>query len=297
MSIIFHADDFGLNPKQAGRILSLSKVCGNSGRLTSVSIFPNSPSFKECTQLAKPFIEEGKLLATVHLNIVEGPSCAPKSEVPLLVDDRGMFKLSFIDLLKRSYLPNNEELLVQIALEFICQIERFLEQFPTLKTSLRLDSHQHFHTIPLVYRALELALQAISCKPDHIRVPLECNVYLRDQPKLRKKIQPINVIKTELLAALWAQCSKRPIPTNQPTNFFSGILFSGHMEDLSDQALSSLHQHALRYGKDVEVLYHPFGLSEGEKAFDELKTDFITFHRSPHRLNEANALRRPGIPV
>ena len=86
MSIIFHADDFGLNPKQAGRILSLSKVCGNSGRLTSVSIFPNSPSFKECTQLAKPFIEEGKLLATVHLNIVEGPSCAPKSEVPLLVD-------------------------------------------------------------------------------------------------------------------------------------------------------------------------------------------------------------------
>ena len=61
MSIIFHADDFGLNPKQAGRILSLSKVCGNSGRLTSVSIFPNSPSFKECTQLAKPFIEEGKL--------------------------------------------------------------------------------------------------------------------------------------------------------------------------------------------------------------------------------------------
>ena len=187
MSIIFHADDFGLNPKQAGRILSLSNVCGNSGRLTSVSIFPNSPSFKECAQLAKPFVEEGKLLVTVHLNIVEGPSCAPRSEVPLLVDDRGMFKLSFIDLLKRSYLPNNEELLVQIALEFICQIERFLEQFPTLKTNLRLDSHQHFHTIPLVYRALELALQTISCKPDHIRVPLECNVYLRDQPELRKK--------------------------------------------------------------------------------------------------------------
>ena len=83
---------------------------------------------------------------------------------------------------------------------------------------------------------------------------------------------------------------------NQQT-FSAEFFFSGHMEDLSDQALSSLHQHALRYGKDVEVLYHPFGLSEGEKAFDEHKTDFITFHRSPHRLNEANALRRPGIPV
>ncbi len=297
MSIIFHADDFGITPSQAGKILSLSNVYKNSGRLTSVSIFVNSPSFCECATLLAPFIDEDQLLVAAHLNIVEGPCCAPQEEIPLLVDERGMFKLSFIDILRLSKSFQCEDLLVQIAIEFTCQIERFLAQFPSLKNSLRLDSHQHVHMIPLVYRALALTLEGISCSVDHIRVSQEAAFYLHDQPKLIKKIKPVNIAKTKLLSTFWSRCKQHPITTNKPTCDFCGVLFSGHMEDLNDRALAVLNQHALRFGRDVEVLYHPFGVLPNETPLDDKKKDFLTFHRSEHRLNEANALRRAGMPV
>ncbi len=297
MSLIFHADDFGITPGQANKILSLSSACNNSGRLNSVSIFINAPSFSECGALLVPFVDKKALLVAAHLNIVEGPCCAPQEEIPLLVDERGMFKLNFIDILRLSKSLQNEDLLVQIAIEFTCQIERFLTQFPSLKNSLRLDSHQHVHMIPLVYRALGLALEGISCKVDHIRVSQETTIYLKDQPQLIKKIKPVNIVKTKLLSMLWTHCKKHPIATNKPASDFCGVLFSGHMEDLNDRALAILNQQALRFGRDVEVLYHPFGVLPNETPLDDAKADFLAFHTSEHRLNEANALRRSGLPV
>jgi chitin disaccharide deacetylase len=297
MALIFHADDYGLTINQAQRIIALTNSGENKGRLSSVSIFANSPSFEECANLIKPLVDANEMLLTLHLNIVEGPCCTPACEVPLLVDERGMFNLSFIRTFYESNYKKNEDLLVQISLEFISQIERFLEAFPDQKYTLRLDSHQHFHMIPLVYHALRLALENLAIQPDHIRIPIEETSYLKSSPGLIKKIKPVNFAKHKLLSKLWKQCQKQPIPTNLETNYFCGIIFSSHMEDIPDSALSALNQHALRFGRQTEVLYHPIGLDSTEIALDEHKKDFVAFHRSPHRKQEAQALLRPGFPV
>ena len=70
MSVTFHADDYGITEQQAAEILKLSQVCGGQGALSSVSIFANSPAFEAAAEMARPYVESGKLAMALHLNPV-----------------------------------------------------------------------------------------------------------------------------------------------------------------------------------------------------------------------------------
>ena len=78
----FHADDYGLFPAQARRILQ----CYEEGALNGVSIMPNSPCLEQCLEM----LPEKGLALTVHLNLMEGRSAAPGEELPHLVDGDGV---------------------------------------------------------------------------------------------------------------------------------------------------------------------------------------------------------------
>ena len=102
MDFIFHADDFGITPEQSRRILECcDDYPGGAGLLNSLSILAGSPRFEECADLL-----DGRpdgLRVGVHLNFVEGPCCADPVDVPLLVDEKGMFKLGYGGLLAGSW--------------------------------------------------------------------------------------------------------------------------------------------------------------------------------------------------
>ena len=131
----FHADDYGLFPAQSGRILD----CWREGALNGTSLMPNSPCLDECLDMLPP---EGIAL-TVHLNLIEGRCLAPKEALPLLVDDRGVFRVSFSSLLFSRFTGKYREYRREIKMELSAQIR-----------ALRSATADHlFRLLPLCRRA------------------------------------------------------------------------------------------------------------------------------------------------
>lgn len=124
-----HADDFGITPVQSKEILSLSSSCNGIGALNSVSIFANSPAFDEAASLAQPYVDRGVLRVCLHLNLVEGPSLSNPERIPLLVNEHGMFKNSFIGLLKLGII-NKHAVFDQLVIECRNQIQRYFIAVP-----------------------------------------------------------------------------------------------------------------------------------------------------------------------
>ena len=179
MDFIFHADDFGITPEQSRRILECCDGCpGGRGLLNSLSVLAGSPRFEECASLldGRP---EG-LRVGVHLNFVEGPCCADPVDVPLLVDEKGMFKLGYGGLLAGSWGARSAELRRQLTVEAGAQIARVVGRFPELAGHLRVDGHQHTQLIPAVFDATLEAVRRSGCTLEYLRIPAEpTRAYLR----------------------------------------------------------------------------------------------------------------------
>lgn len=201
MDFIFHADDFGITPEQSRRILECCDGCpGGRGLLNSLSVLAGSPRFEECASLldGRP---EG-LRVGVHLNFVEGPCCADPAEVPLLVDEKGMFKLSYGGLLAGSWGAHSAELRRQLTVEAGAQIARVVGRFPELAGHLRVDGHQHTQLIPAVFDATLEAVRRSGCTLEYLRIPAEpTRAYLRSG--VAGTVRPVNWVKHALLNALW----------------------------------------------------------------------------------------------
>ena len=165
MALIIHADDFGITVEQSKAILELSDACGGHGALSSMSMFANSPAFKECAELVRPFVDAGKIKLGLHLNIVEGHPVSNPDDVPLLVNERGTFSHSFMGYLMASTLRTGDRdgIREQLAREFSEQIKRYLEAFPDQRRNLRRHASTHAHGAPR-------ARCAPGCLPAH-RLP------------------------------------------------------------------------------------------------------------------------------
>ena len=137
--IEFHADDFGLFERQSQRILQ----CYQNGVLNGVSIMPNSDCLPQCIQILRPYLSN--ISVAIHLNLVEGQCLSDPNDVSLLVNEQGIFNISFGKLLCVSFMPARKKYISQIRKEFTKQIQR-VDSLLKQKT-LRLDSHVHYHML------------------------------------------------------------------------------------------------------------------------------------------------------
>ena len=87
--VIFHADDYAANEEISEHILD----CYREGVLNSLSILPNSSHLDSCMKLFAPYRE--KIKTSIHFNLAEGHCLSKPSQVSWLVDERGMFSISF----------------------------------------------------------------------------------------------------------------------------------------------------------------------------------------------------------
>ena len=340
--MIVHADDFGITAWQARAILSLSDVCGGRGALNSVSIFANSPAFEEAARLARPFVLAGRAaerrattsLATtqpeascraaqrsrtrgrgarrraadsrsgLHLNLVEGPCCADPTTIPLLVDERGMFRNDFVRLLMMSAGPQRRDLAAQTKIECEAQIERFLQLFPEMRDGMRIDSHQHVHAIPLVFDALLAALTARGVRVERMRLPSEPLGPHRRCGTLALS-GTANRAKALLLTRLCRRVHAR-VPDGCATPVFCGVVLSGKMSCATPQLARAFEEEAsclaaVRAARDrhpllpedaqVEMLFHPVSVPV-EECLDPLNAPFASACASPERDEEAQTIRR-----
>lgn len=284
MNLIFHADDYGISEKQAADV----RDCAANGCLNSVSLMPNSPVLPETAEALLRELPDVK--TSVHLNLVEGRCVSDPSKIPLLVDERGCFRLSYGTMLLKSVLPGHSALKRQIEAELSAQIARVRGVLPEGRP-LRLDSHQHFHAIPLVFSAMMNVAERENLPVEFIRMPDEPILPFLQTPAARRHIRPVNYIKVFLLKFLLLFDRPRFRKTGIRTAVFCGVALSGDMNarDVA-QLLPALARYAGKRGADLELLFHP-GMPDGLKeCLDTQKKDFVAFNLSDKRRAEFDAL-------
>lgn len=285
MKVILHADDFCYNKEISEDILD----CAREGTLHGISIMPNSKYFDECMDMLK---ESGlELDKTIHFCISEGLSISDKKDIPLLVNDRGMFKLSFFKLLIMSIGPKRNELRKQLRIELKAQYDKAL---PYLD-KVNIDSHVHYHMIPLVMDELLSIVEASNREIGYLRVPAEPITPFIKNARLYKSYSLENLIKNVVLNFLYLCNKKRISRYSKNTAVFFGIMLSGHMDiDRVSRLLPAFMRIAEKRSMNLEVLAHPGRARSKESVLDPYNEEYMKAPLSENRHIEKDMFMNIG---
>lgn len=284
-NIDIHADDFALSINSSKDIIK----CIQHNKLNSISIIPNMKCFNESMRLLKK--EKTNIDISVHLNFLEGQSISNKKEVKHLVNEKGYFKLSWIQLFLLSYNPfEYNEIKKELKLEIKNQIE-------TLKphiSNLRIDSHQHTHMIPIVFKSLIEVIEENNYKVEYIRIPEEYTTpYLKNLKK--HHLYNIRNILCHIILNTLSK-NKKKILRNKKINYQSlfGVILSGNMDKkIVDILINDFIKKAKN--SSLEILFHP-GIVTTEELTEEFnKKSFNKFHTSNNRKKEYETIMKLKI--
>ena len=207
----------------------------------------------------------------------------------LITDENGNFKHTFGGLFRLG-LFNAEELEAQLYKEIRAQV-LFWKNALGDGVPFCIDSHQHTHMIPSVFKTLIKVLEDEGIKPEYMRIPIEpLSVYMKTL-SLYFTYSAVNVIKQWLLNFLWLINKKQAKKYKIPTSYFFGILFSGKMDEKRvNTILPKYIKLAQKDGRDIEVLFHPGYLEKGCIGFENIA--FEKFYLSENRKTEFNSVMK-----
>lgn len=283
--IIYHADDYGINKIQSERIIAcLNK---NGGVLNSVSIMPNSIHLSETIPMLPEEVKKG-----IHINLAEGYACADLEMIPLL-HKGGVMYHTFLSLLKLSIIKN-KQVEEQTSIEIFAQIQSVTQKLSN-NYKIRIDSHVHYHMIPAVFRGMCKALKQSGYDVEYIRYPDEkLSIYLR-APKVWRYIRPVNVVKMILLKVfgLINRHTLEEYGYTSCTGLFFGVAFTSEMygSHILD-ILKKYKLYAKKTRQNLETLFHPGGIVNGEEYLIGCNDGFKAVYSSENRVKEAGMLHR-----
>lgn len=276
--VYFCADDYGLNEASSRRIIE----CIEKGGLNKVSVFPN---FEQVS--LEEILKNKKILISLHLNLVEGKCMANPEEIDLIADKNGNLKHTFGGLFKL-WLLNGKKFEAQIYKEIKAQVLYFKSILPP-DVPFCIDSHQHTHMIPSVFKVLIKVLSDEKIEVKYLRIPTEPILPFILAPSLYFTYSAVNIIKQWLLKFLWL-INKRNL-SDIPTALFFGILFSGKMDEKRvKKILPKYKKLAEKNSRDIEVLFHPGYLEESEIDFKNIT--FEKFYLSENRKTEFDSVMK-----
>ena len=227
---------------------------------------------------------------SLHINLVEGRPLSGPNDIDLLISDNGYFKYSFIGLFFLSISNKRKEFEKQVYTEIQSQI-KFWKKAMGENISVSIDSHQHTHMIPLIFKTLMRVIEDEGLNVQNIRIPAEPISPYVFTPSLYFEYNPIGLIKQWLLKML-AFANRRELKKSKiQSAYFMGILFSGK---LNEARIRKLLPHYLKlakkHNKNIEIGFHPGYIKDGEKLLDGSRQDFSKFYYSPWRNTEYNTL-------
>ena len=274
--IYFCADDYGLNAISSKHILEGVAL----GVLNKVSVFPNIEQFQP-----KEILKIKDVRLSLHLNLVEGKCMSNAKEVPLLADKKGNFKHTFGGLMKLG-LFSNTQFESQVYKEIKSQVLFWKNTLPE-NVPFCIDSHQHTHMIPAVFKALVKVLIDEKINVEYMRIPIEPLLPFIKTPSLYFTYSAINIVKQWLLKFLWLINKKTIKGIPIPTAYFFGILFSGKMDEKRvNKILPKYKKLAQKQSKDIEVLFHSGYLNKDDAEFKNKNIVFEKFYFSKDRKTE-----------
>lgn len=282
-----HADDYALSPKSDDDIVELCKL----GKLNSISIIPNltvfNSSVKKYLDAKKEFNNNIKI--SVHLNVMEGKCCYTKpTEISHLVDSNGYFKTSWGKLFIANYIPFFRNIIItELKKEIIAQIENCIKSGIIDSASIRIDSHQHPHMIPVFYKAVLQAIDEKNFSVEYIRNTCDPISFY----KQNKTDSFSNIIKCIILNHYSKTLSKILKKRNLPDSYLCGVYFSGKMDNRILKSIPVFLKKAEKKNRIVELLFHPGLMLKDELNDDFTKEGFNNFHLSDNRHIEYETVR------
>ena len=280
--IYFCADDYGLCDSTSVHI----QKCIDKGALNKVSVFPN------LDKIDLPKILENKnIRVSLHLNLVEGKCMADISEIDLIADKNGNLKHTFAGLFRLG-LFHRKKLEAQAYKEIKAQVLFWKSVLPK-DVPLCIDSHQHTHMIPAVFKALLKVINDEKINLTYMRIPAEPIMPYIKTPSLYFTYSLVNIIKQWLLKLLWLLNKNRFKRCQIPTSYFMGILFSGKMnEKRVNKILPKYIRMEEKDGRDIEVLFHPGYIEKSQTDFKDKNIVFERFYMSENRKTEFDSVMK-----
>ena len=275
--IYFCADDYGISKISNTRI----EECLTNGVLNKISVLPNS----DALDFKRRLLGENVKLS-LHLNLIEGYPLSKKEDVSLLISDKGIFKYSFIGLFFLSIFGNRSLLKKQLYNEIKMQIDFWKKEMGE-ETPILVDSHQHTHMIPLVFKTLLRVIKEENVEVEYIRIPAEPILPYIKSPSLYFKFRPIGLIKQWLLKFLKFVNRKELKKANIKSALFMGIMFSGQ---LTEDKINKLLPYYKKQNENIEIAFHPGYLESRESLIDGFRQNFKKFYYSKWRRIEYDTL-------
>jgi len=156
LELIITCDDLGICKQ---RDLGIYK-CITEGVATAASIMANGESAKTAVKL----FSDNKKNIGLHLNLTEGYPISNPTQIQTLLNEKGMFlgKDGF-----RKALDENKININEVVYEITAQIKWFKTHFK--QVPIYVDSHQHVHVLPQLYKNIADILVTYSIKC--VRIP------------------------------------------------------------------------------------------------------------------------------
>lgn len=289
----FHADDFGVTKEQSARILE----CYKNGVLNSISVLPNTGALKESLRLldhADP--DHTRIRRVLHINFVEGKPLAGARNVPALVDSTGRFDKSFIRMFCWNYLKRGaarQRLAGQIRQEIAAQLRAVTAENDYHITAV--DSHQHYHMIPIVFDSLMAVLSSEEFGHlgiRHIRIPVDPAAPLVHNARMRRGVPAVNWVKWGILKLFQKRNQKVLKSRGIKAPVFFGMFYTCEMKrEVVEALLPAYRRHAAKRGEELELMFHPGNLTASYELLDERSKQLADFYMSDNRYYEAECLK------
>lgn len=258
MKVIINNDDFGLSH---GFNLAIED-CFKNGITTSTSIRTNGVAYKQAVSSIKSKLN--KIGLGVHLNLSDG-----KTSISKLADKKGNYKRQFFNYLIELIFPN-PSLLQAIESDLRHQLEKAIKK-DRLKID-HLDSHEHVHMIPPIFRIVCKLAQEFSIP--YVRIANENWYTTRSLKQYLTPFINTNIIKFIILK-IFSQTNIKTLKQYDlhTSDRFYGIIYSGHMNTMAIiEALRDAMKHHLSV---IEILAHPALITPLDTIYT---SDFIRWY-------------------
>ncbi len=280
--VILHADDFGASKTVTENIMDVFRV----GNLDSVSVLPNGNYYEESMKILEKTPE---LKYSIHFNITEGKALSEPEEIPDLVNKEGMFNVSFFKILVKSYLPGRKNLKRQIK----CELKKQYELMSPRMKEIRIDSHQHFHMIPMVLTCILEIVKEDGRRIEFLRVPAEPLVPFLTSPAVLKTLKPMNIVKNLVLNVLAIMNINKLSEYRNRSAMFMGMCMSCEMDYKRVKVIfPKILANAKAKGRCFEVLAHPGQEVNESELMDQSNELCKEFYLSEQRLVEKDMFLR-----
>lgn len=300
-----HADDYALTVHTSKDML----MCMEKGQLNSISIVPNMSCFRECMEMLYREIPRLPFLPkmSVHLDFVEGHSLAGAKDVPFLTrDGSDLMGLSWGGLFLLSYLPwkrrsAKEQLKKEIKMQVETVQAAVIHAMDIAKEhgvscgqkSIRIDSHQHAHMIPVAWEALTEVIEEEHYEVEYIRNSKEVLGAFVSEVSLWKTYRPINFVKNRFLSLYSYKADRYAQTRNMEQMYLWGLVMSGYMDyDRIIKLYPKIAAKADQDNRTLEILFHPGLMLPGEVSEEVGEDAAKDFYLRQDRHMEMEALSK-----